>query len=251
MQNINPNTLKGRELLERSKYLMGITTLSENKLSKSAVELTKRGPDGKVYGIVRENHEYFIKTTDKKTNIKENDFKYIGGLANYREKVYPSYSKASKGLNLTFISIAESLGKTNTINVLENDNLLEYDSYNDEPGYDDVDSKPSKRWDADDAEDIEDDEIDEETKKSTPTNHGKHIMEDADMSESDKAIDSMLMGKSKPVTENYIKNTRLKISTAINRVSENETKNKQFKTLLESLSQEEKDILIETLKKKV
>lgn len=209
--NINPNTLKGNELLERTKFLMGNVGLTENKLTKSAVELTKLGPDGKVYGIVRENHEYFIKTTNKTNNINESDFTYIGGLANYREKVYPTYSKASKGLNLMFISLAESLGKSNLTNILENDNLIEYHSYQAE-------------------EDDEEENADE-------------------MSETDKAIDRMIVDE--PVTENYLQNNRLKISKAINLIGENENRNKQFKELLESLSESEKDVLIEKLKKKV
>jgi hypothetical protein len=213
--NINPNTLKGYELLERTKSLMGVTTISENKLNKSAVELTKRGPDGKIYGIVREKHEYFIKTTDKVNNINESDFNYIGGLANYREKVYPTYSKASKGLNLMFISLAESLGKTNSTNILENDNLIEYHSYR-----------------AEEDQEEEDENIDE-----------------VEMSETDKAIDKMLVDE--PVVENYIQNNRLKITKAINAISENELRNKQFKTLIESLSESEKNILIDNLKKKV
>jgi hypothetical protein len=35
------------------------------------VELTKLGPDNKVYAIIRENHEYYIKSTDKVSNISE------------------------------------------------------------------------------------------------------------------------------------------------------------------------------------
>jgi predicted phosphohydrolase len=61
------------------KTLMGISTLNENK-SNIVVELTKLGPDNKVYAIIRENHEYYIKSTDKVSNIVSEDFKYIGGL---------------------------------------------------------------------------------------------------------------------------------------------------------------------------
>jgi predicted phosphohydrolase len=75
---INPIGLKG-EINERMKTLMGISTLNENK-SNIVVELTKLGPDNKVYAIIRENHEYYIKSTDKVSNIVSEDFKYIGGL---------------------------------------------------------------------------------------------------------------------------------------------------------------------------
>jgi hypothetical protein len=50
---INPIGLKGNEINERMKTLMGISTLNENK-SNIVVELTKLGPDNKVYAIIRE-----------------------------------------------------------------------------------------------------------------------------------------------------------------------------------------------------
>ena len=121
--NISPMGLKGNAINERMKTLMGISNINENK-STSVVELTKLGPDGKVYGIVRENHEYFIKTTDKKDNLVSEDFKYIGGLQNKHSEGYPSYAKATKHLNLKFKSLAEVHNTGGDINVLENDNLV-------------------------------------------------------------------------------------------------------------------------------
>jgi hypothetical protein len=126
---ISPIGLKGNEINERMKQLMGITQLNENK-STSVVELTKVGPDGKVYGIVRENHEYYIKTTDKTSNLVMEDFKYIGGLQNKKQEAYPSYAKAIKHLNLNFKSLAEAYGKGGDINVFENDNLLTENAFN-------------------------------------------------------------------------------------------------------------------------
>jgi predicted phosphohydrolase len=69
------------------KTLMGISTLNENK-SNIVVELTKLGPDNKVYAIIRENHEYYIKSTDKVSNIVSEDFKYIGGLQNKNKNIF-------------------------------------------------------------------------------------------------------------------------------------------------------------------
>ena len=57
--------LQGKEAVNRMLELMGKQSVNENTKS-SVVELTKIGPDGKVYGIVRENHEYFIKVTNPK-----------------------------------------------------------------------------------------------------------------------------------------------------------------------------------------
>lgn len=120
---INPTGLKGNQITERMKELMGVTPINEN-VSRSVVELTKIGPDGKAYGIVRENHEYYIKVSDKTSNLVPDDFKYIGGLQNKKKEVNPSYAKATKHLNLKFKSLAEAYGRGSDINVFEDDNLL-------------------------------------------------------------------------------------------------------------------------------
>jgi hypothetical protein len=120
---ILPVGLKGNEINERMKQLMGIQPINEDKKT-SSVELTKIGPDGNVYAIVRENHEYYIKTTSKKSNLMTEDFSYIGGLQNKKSEAYPSYAKAIKQLNLKFNSLNEAYGKSGQINVFEDDNLL-------------------------------------------------------------------------------------------------------------------------------
>ena len=62
---VNPKTLKGQDKVNRMLDLMGkMNTLNESK-SLSELELIKKGPNGVVYGIVRENHDYFIKTSNK------------------------------------------------------------------------------------------------------------------------------------------------------------------------------------------
>lgn len=197
---ISPVGLKGIEINNRMKELMGITQINENK-SNSKVELTKIGPDGKSYAIIRENHKYFIKTSDKTTGLIAEDFKYIGGLQNKQAEAYDSYASAIKHLNLNFKSLAEAYGKGGDINAFENDNLLtenvagfsshngngfsgvgnlegntiqEYNSYDDEPHYDDVEDKDSEnRWDKDDSDEKESDDAE-------------------DMSEAELAVDAML-----------------------------------------------------------
>lgn len=122
-QRIIPTGLKGYEINERMKELMGIQPINESKKT-SVVELTKLGPDGKVYGIVRENHEYYIKITTKSSNLVAEDFGYIGGLQNKKSEAYPSYAKALKHLNLKFNSLSEAYDNAEKINVFEDDNLM-------------------------------------------------------------------------------------------------------------------------------
>jgi hypothetical protein len=203
---INPVGLKGNEINQRMIELMGIKPIVENK-SSSVVELTKIGPDGKVYGIVRENHEYYIKVTNKTSDIISEDFKYIGGLQNKKSEAYPSYAKAIKHLNLNFKSLAEAYGKGGDINVFLDDNLLNEDvagfsdmkgmgfsgqgnlegndqiteDWGEEPGYSDVPrSGGKKRWDTD--EDDDDGESD-------------------DVDEAYDAVDAMVDKKEKPIKE--------------------------------------------------
>ena len=124
-QLISPIGLKGKEILERQLSLMGMKQINENEnKTNSAVELTKIGPDGSAYAIVRENHEYYIKKTTKTTGLVLEDFKYIGGLQNKKEEAYPSYARAIKQLNFKFKSLAEAFNKGGDINVFEDDNLL-------------------------------------------------------------------------------------------------------------------------------
>jgi hypothetical protein len=115
--------LQGKDAVNRMLELMGKQPINENTKS-SVVELTKIGPDGKVYGIVRENHEYFIKITNPKDNLVTEDFQYIGGLQNKKAEAYPSYAKAIKQLNLKFLSLNEAYNKGGKINTFLDDNLL-------------------------------------------------------------------------------------------------------------------------------
>lgn len=120
---INPVGLKGNQISERMKELMGINSINENK-SSIVVELTKVGPDGKAYAIIRENHVYYIKTNDKTGKLIAEDFKYIGGLQNKTSEAYPSYAKAIKHLNLKFRNLAEAYNFEGDINIFVDDNLL-------------------------------------------------------------------------------------------------------------------------------
>lgn len=121
--NIKPTGLKGQEKVNRMIELMGQTLIKEG-VDRSVIELTKVGPDGKSYGIVRENHEYYIKIAEGTENLTKDSFNYIGGLKNKKEFAYPSYAKAIKHLNYKFKSLDEANGTKSNINVFENDSLV-------------------------------------------------------------------------------------------------------------------------------
>ena len=123
-RNVNPKSLKGREQIDRVRELMGKMQPLNESTSLSELELVKKGPNNVVYGIVRENHKYFIKTTTKTSgNIVAEDFDYIGGLQNKFSEAYNSYAAATKQLNLKFDMLNESLGIKTHNNILESDGI--------------------------------------------------------------------------------------------------------------------------------
>jgi hypothetical protein len=119
---VNPKKIKGQDKLDRIKDLMGkMSTLNEST-STSEVDNVKKGANGVIYGIVRENHSYFIKTTEKTSgNILAEDFNYIGGLQNKNIERYGSYAEALKQLNLKFDMLNESFGVKSNTNLFESD----------------------------------------------------------------------------------------------------------------------------------
>jgi hypothetical protein len=287
---VRPTGLKGSEKVNRMLELMGSTQLNED-VKNSVVELTKLGPDGKVYGIVREGHNYFIKVTDKQSNIVTEDFNYIGGLMNKTSEAYPTYAKAIKQLNLKFMSLNEAYGKVGNFNVFEDDNLLtEHHPYSAEQklsstkGMGDgseyvVDKKGAElSYDAKEGKDesqfgdnVADKDVDDE-------------FETVKLSENELAIESMLVGEDSETIEEKdknnpwaictasvgredkakfercvmdvkkqkgIKENKFSISKAIDVMESIVDENDKISTILNSLTESEKNALLNSLKKKV
>ena len=121
---VNPKKIKGQDKMNRIKDLMGkLDPINESK-SLSELELVKKGPNGIVYGIIRENRDYFIKTSDKTSgNFMSEDFNYVGGLKNKGSEKYKSYADALKHLNLKFDMLNESFGIEGNTNLFETDGV--------------------------------------------------------------------------------------------------------------------------------
>jgi rubrerythrin len=119
---VNPKKIKGQDKLERIKDLMGkMSTLNEST-SLSEIENVKKGANGVTYAIIRENQNYFIKTTNKTSGtLIAEDFQYIGGLQNKNLERYNSYAESLKHLNLKFDMLNESYGIKENINLFESD----------------------------------------------------------------------------------------------------------------------------------
>ena len=69
----------------------------------------KKSVDGTSYGIVKENHHYYIKKAGLKENPDASDFTYIGGMENITEYQYHSLAEADKKRNMMLHVINEAV----------------------------------------------------------------------------------------------------------------------------------------------
>jgi hypothetical protein len=104
------NNINESAYFERMRQLADV----DKKLIKESKNSTlldyKEAGDGRVYGIVKENANYFIKTAIKKDNINESDFAYIGGLSNITEYKCKSLTEAQRVLNTKVMTVNETYG---------------------------------------------------------------------------------------------------------------------------------------------
>ena len=68
----------------------------------------RKSVDGTSYGIIKENHHYYIKKAGLKENPNASDFAYIGGMENITEYQYKSLAEADKKRNMMLHVINES-----------------------------------------------------------------------------------------------------------------------------------------------
>ena len=123
---IKPTGLKGGDKIQRIQSLMGKLSPLNESTTNSSLEHVKYGPDGIAYAIVRENHTYFIKTSDKiGGNLISEDFEYVGGLQNKMSESHRSYEDALRHLNMKFKDLNESYNIRENINLFKSDFLFE------------------------------------------------------------------------------------------------------------------------------
>jgi len=81
---------------------------SQNRTLGTLVDF-KRAADGVAYGIVKEQHKYYIKKGGLNENLTVADFAYIGGMANITEFQYGKLAEAEKQRNMLFNTINEGI----------------------------------------------------------------------------------------------------------------------------------------------
>ena len=99
---------------ERLKHLSGVqkTSVNESKNRNLGTLINyRRAADGVAYGIVKEQHHYYIKKGGLNENLNVADFAYIGGLSNLTEFQYTKISEADKQRNMLFNTINEGVTK--------------------------------------------------------------------------------------------------------------------------------------------
>ena len=107
---LNKKFLKGNELKNRMLELAFSNTIKEEKIQDiNNFEFLKEGPDGKLYGIVRDKGKYWIKFSNEKENLNESNFSYLGGVNYLKSNGYDSYSKALNKLNIVFSTMNKDL----------------------------------------------------------------------------------------------------------------------------------------------
>ena len=84
------------------------TSVKESRTLGTLIDY-KRAADGVAYGIIKEQHHYYVKKAGLKQDPNVSDFAYIGGLANVTDFQYKSLSEADKQRNMMFHTINEAV----------------------------------------------------------------------------------------------------------------------------------------------
>jgi hypothetical protein len=112
---------------KRLKQLGGVTSTNNPapSLSNSTLIEYSRANDGIALAIVKENHNYFIKTSNSKNEkLAVEDFAYINGVENKFKYQYNSLAEAEKNKNFFLKTLNESSSKKfKTISVNEGENV--------------------------------------------------------------------------------------------------------------------------------
>ena len=97
------------EQKKRIETLMGLNNVKQHLNEHKEVEFSKKGANGKIYAIVREQHKFYIMEGSPKKDLMVEDLKYISGVANKHKDNYPNYERALVNLQLKLQNINESV----------------------------------------------------------------------------------------------------------------------------------------------
>lgn len=96
--------------LQRMKALMNYGVNESKQPAYSSVEYSKVAADGKLYGIVREGTNYFIKVAkDPKGKLVSENFDYINGFRNRNNNKFNSFASAQRYFGEKLMNINENV----------------------------------------------------------------------------------------------------------------------------------------------
>jgi hypothetical protein len=104
------NKVSTENELKRMQALMNYGINESKQPEYSSVEYSKVAADGKLYGIVREGSNYYIKVAkDAKGGLVSENFDYIGGFRERKRNMFESFAKAQRNFNDKLIAINEDV----------------------------------------------------------------------------------------------------------------------------------------------
>src|SRR5579859_836958 len=117
--NINESYYK------RLKELGGQSKTTTPSLSTSTLINFTRAEDGRAIGIIKENHNYYLKTSgSQKEQLGAEDFVFINGVENKFKYQYNSIAEADKNRNFFLNALNESVKKKiKVISLNENESI--------------------------------------------------------------------------------------------------------------------------------
>lgn len=141
---MNKRQLTPDEIKEKMMELGKVSSLNESAQPNKTSTLLyyKSASDNRIYGIVKENHKYFIKVASgTKTTPNTSDFLYVGGIQNKMDESFNSYEKALGRLNGKLISLNEIYKRpTNEMDIPLNKDIDKDKPETEEP---EVDAEPT------------------------------------------------------------------------------------------------------------
>ena len=115
----------------RMRNLAGVKDTSVNESKNYTLGTLidfERAADGVAYGIIKEQHKYYIKKGGLNESLNVEDFAYIGGLSNVTEFQYSKLAEAKKNRNF----LLQTLNEGNTAKVNPNGSITEKKKLNED-----------------------------------------------------------------------------------------------------------------------
>lgn len=207
-----------------------------SKTTPSTLCEYKEAPNGKVYGIVKEYSNFYVKVAPKKNeSILCEDFDYIGGLQHKNREKYSSLQKAQNRLNLKLKNMNENFVYPQN---LSNEGEIPKNSELDKNSKKEVEEPSSEEPSSEPKMDDEPSEAEPKVPLDTPEEQSEEPQPETS-EETPEEIESSDAPSSDDTTEKEINSLLGKISGEVSRMGkiEPELTRKALNTIISSFSE--------------